>query len=198
MEGHRSTYQHETLKENPLIRRFVWEYTVTLERIICMIEEARLTILGSKFACCVPALDIVGNFLSFGRSKILKQKFNNIQYLNRKRMKKQVRGLLGLCAYGRILIRDISQAEAPLKELTTDNVLWKLNDKFEVFIKLRKMVGEKTTLQTINYEIMSGKVKSEIDSSYIESGAFLMKEDENGKETPVLYESVNLSQLDSQ
>ncbi|MBW0587954.1 hypothetical protein O181_127669 [Austropuccinia psidii MF-1] len=66
IKGPGSTYQHETLKENPLIRRFVWEYAVTLERILFRIEEAGLTISGSKFAWCVPALDIIGHVLSLG------------------------------------------------------------------------------------------------------------------------------------
>ncbi|MBW0481107.1 hypothetical protein O181_020822 [Austropuccinia psidii MF-1] len=70
IEGPRSTYQHETLKENPLIRRFFWEYAVTLERILFRIEEAGITISGSKFACCVPALDIVGHVVSLGGRNI--------------------------------------------------------------------------------------------------------------------------------
>ncbi|MBW0584910.1 hypothetical protein O181_124625 [Austropuccinia psidii MF-1] len=47
IKGPSSTYQHETLKENPLIRRFVWEYAVKLERILFRKEEAGLTVLGS-------------------------------------------------------------------------------------------------------------------------------------------------------
>ncbi|MBW0586951.1 hypothetical protein O181_126666 [Austropuccinia psidii MF-1] len=88
IKGPRSTYQHETLKENQLKRRFVWEYAVTLERIPFRIEEAGLTISGSKFACCVPALDIVGNVVSLGGRKISKQKINKIQNWPRPTTKK--------------------------------------------------------------------------------------------------------------
>ncbi|MBW0583817.1 hypothetical protein O181_123532 [Austropuccinia psidii MF-1] len=90
IKGPRSTYQHETLKENPLIRIFVWEYAVTLERILFRIEEAGLTILGSKFGCCVPALDIVGHVVSLGGRKISKQKINKIQNWPRPTTKKEV------------------------------------------------------------------------------------------------------------
>ncbi|MBW0475257.1 hypothetical protein O181_014972 [Austropuccinia psidii MF-1] len=87
----RSTYQHKTLKENSLIRRFDWEYAVILERILFRIEEAGLTISGSKFSCCVPAVDIVGHAVSLGGRKIPKQKINKIQNWPRPTAKKEAR-----------------------------------------------------------------------------------------------------------
>ncbi|MBW0577794.1 hypothetical protein O181_117509 [Austropuccinia psidii MF-1] len=78
IKGPRSTYNNEPLQENNLIRRFIWEYAVTLERILFRIEEAGLTISGIKFACCVPALDIVGHVVSLNGRKISKQKINKI------------------------------------------------------------------------------------------------------------------------
>jgi len=56
IKGPRSTYGGQRLKENPGIRRFIWEYAVTLERVLFRIEEAGLTVSGKKFSCCVPAL----------------------------------------------------------------------------------------------------------------------------------------------
>ncbi|MBW0502670.1 hypothetical protein O181_042385 [Austropuccinia psidii MF-1] len=92
IKGPRSTYQHEKLKENQLIRRFVWEYAVALERISFRIEEAGLTISGSKYACCVLAPDIVGHVVSLGGRKISKQKINKIQNWLRPTTKKEVGG----------------------------------------------------------------------------------------------------------
>ncbi|MBW0574830.1 hypothetical protein O181_114545 [Austropuccinia psidii MF-1] len=180
-----------TLKENPLIRRFVWKYAVTLERILFRIEEAGLTISGSKFACCVPALDILGHVVSLGGRKISKQKINKIQNWPRPTPKKEVRGVLGLCAYVRMFIKDFSQAAAPLRRLTREDVFWNWDETFEEdFIKLRKIVGEEITLKTLNYEKGSGKIKLAIYSSYIPAGAVLMQEDDNAQDRPVVYESV--------
>ncbi|MBW0489329.1 hypothetical protein O181_029044 [Austropuccinia psidii MF-1] len=53
------------------------------------------------------------------------------------------------------------------------------------------------TLKTLSYEKVSGKIKLEKDSGYIAAGEVLMQEDENGKDRPVQYESVNLSRLES-
>ncbi|MBW0560921.1 hypothetical protein O181_100636 [Austropuccinia psidii MF-1] len=125
IEGPRSTYQYKTLKENPLIRIFVWEYAVTLERLLFSIEEAGLTISGSKFACCVPALDIVGNVVSLGGRKTSKQKINKIQNWPRPTTKKEAREFLGLCTYVKMFIKDFSQALAPLRRLTKEDLLWK-------------------------------------------------------------------------
>ncbi|MBW0537359.1 hypothetical protein O181_077074 [Austropuccinia psidii MF-1] len=74
IKGPRSLYNQETLPENPSIRRFLWQYAITLERILFRIEEAGLTISGSNFSCCVPALDIVGHVVSFKGRAISKQK----------------------------------------------------------------------------------------------------------------------------
>ncbi|MBW0494933.1 hypothetical protein O181_034648 [Austropuccinia psidii MF-1] len=70
IKGPISTYNHKKLNENPLIRRFILEYAVTLERILFRIEDAGLTASGSKFACCVPELDIVGHVVALGGRKI--------------------------------------------------------------------------------------------------------------------------------
>ncbi|MBW0558547.1 hypothetical protein O181_098262 [Austropuccinia psidii MF-1] len=79
MKGPRSAYNNEALQENNLIRRFIWEYAVTLEIILFRIEEAGLTISGIKFACCVPALDIVGKVVSLNGRKISNQNIKEVQ-----------------------------------------------------------------------------------------------------------------------
>ncbi|MBW0545698.1 hypothetical protein O181_085413 [Austropuccinia psidii MF-1] len=112
-------------------RRCVWEYAVTLERILLRIEEEGLTISGSKFACCVPVLDIVGHVVSLRGRKISKQKINKIQNWPRPAAKKEVRGFLGLCAYVRMFIKDFSQVVAPLRILTREDVLWRWDEKGE-------------------------------------------------------------------
>ncbi|MBW0506977.1 hypothetical protein O181_046692 [Austropuccinia psidii MF-1] len=71
--GPRSLYNQEKLPENPSIGRFIWEYSILLERVLFRIE-AGLTISGAKFECCVPALDIVGHVVSFKGRKITKKK----------------------------------------------------------------------------------------------------------------------------
>jgi hypothetical protein len=99
IKGPRSTYNGEVPKENPGIRMFIWEYAVTLERILFRIEEAGLTISGKKFACCVPALDIVGHVVSKEGRRVSKQKKNKITTWPTPADVTELRGFLGLVTY---------------------------------------------------------------------------------------------------
>ncbi|MBW0589318.1 hypothetical protein O181_129033 [Austropuccinia psidii MF-1] len=93
IKGQRSLYNQE-LPEKPSIRRLIWEYVITLERVLFRIEEAGLTISGSKFACCVPALHIVWHVVSFKGRTISKQKSKKIQNWLTPLKKKEIRGSL--------------------------------------------------------------------------------------------------------
>ncbi|MBW0463436.1 hypothetical protein O181_003151 [Austropuccinia psidii MF-1] len=100
----------------------------------------------------------------------------------------EVRGCLGICAYVRMFIKELSQAAALLRRLTREDVIWNWDEKCEeAFIELRKIVGEEITLKTLNYEKGSGKMKLAIDSSYIAASAASIQEDGNGKDRPVPY-----------
>ncbi|MBW0528969.1 hypothetical protein O181_068684 [Austropuccinia psidii MF-1] len=109
IKGQRSLYSQETLPESPFIRRVICEYAITLERVLFRIEEAGLTISGSNFAFCVPALEIVGHVVTFKGSIISKQKIKKIQNYPKTLKMIEIRGFLGLCAYVRLFIENISQ-----------------------------------------------------------------------------------------
>ncbi|MBW0467866.1 hypothetical protein O181_007581 [Austropuccinia psidii MF-1] len=105
----RSLFSQEALKQNPSIRRFIWEYAITLERVLFRIEEEGLDISGSKFACYVPALETGGHVVSLKGRTISKQKIYMIQIWPPPLNNKEIRGSLGLCAYLRIFIENFSQ-----------------------------------------------------------------------------------------
>jgi hypothetical protein len=116
IKGPHSTYGGEVIKENPGIQSFIWEYAVTLERILFRIEEAGLTILGKKFACCVPALDIVGHVVLKEGRRVSKQKKNKITTCPTPENVTKLRGFLGLVTYVRIFIENLSEKAAPLQQ----------------------------------------------------------------------------------
>ena len=99
-----SRYNDEVLKENPGIRRFIWEYAVTLERVLFRIEEAGLTVSGSKFAACVPELEIVGHVVGYHGRTISEKKLNKILTWPVPKDTTEVRGFLGTCVYVRMFI----------------------------------------------------------------------------------------------
>ncbi|MBW0546223.1 hypothetical protein O181_085938 [Austropuccinia psidii MF-1] len=151
-----------------------------------------------KFACCVPALDIVGHVASLNGRKTLQKKTNKIQSWPKPLNKKEVRGFSGLCAYVKMFIQDFSQIASPLRRLTRDNEEREWNTECdEAFEKFRKNVGEEIKLKNFDCEKGAGKIKLAVDSSYIAPGAVLTQEDKDGKDRLVLYESIKFSRMES-
>ncbi|MBW0581521.1 hypothetical protein O181_121236 [Austropuccinia psidii MF-1] len=90
-----------------------------------------------------------------------------------------------------MLIENFSQVASPLPRRTRKDVDWDLDQKCkEAFHKLRRIVGEEITLKKLDYDKGAGKLKLEVDSSYSSVGAVLTQEDKEGKDRPVLYESI--------
>ncbi|MBW0473401.1 hypothetical protein O181_013116 [Austropuccinia psidii MF-1] len=198
IKGPRSLYNQEKLPENPSIRIFIWESAITLERVLFRIEEAGLTISGSKFACCVPALYIVGHVVSFKGRTISKQKINRIQNWPTPLEKKEIRECIVLCAYVRMFIENFSQVASPLRRLTIEDVDWDWDQKCEIaFHKLRRIVGEDINLKKLDYDKGRGKIGISVDSFYIAAGSVLTQEDKEAKDRPLLYESITFSKFES-
>ncbi|MBW0505884.1 hypothetical protein O181_045599 [Austropuccinia psidii MF-1] len=197
IKGPRSTYKNGNLEENDFIR-FIWEYSVTLEKILFRIERAGLTISGKEFSFCVPALDIVGNLVSLNGRRISKQKTNKIQNWPKPLNRKGAGGLLSLYAYLRMFIQIFSQIALPLRRLTREDVEWVWDKKFdEAFQELKETVGEEMTLRNLDHLKEGGRIKSSVDSSYIAAGEVLTQEDTEGRDRPVICESITFSILES-
>ncbi|MBW0582643.1 hypothetical protein O181_122358, partial [Austropuccinia psidii MF-1] len=88
--------------------------------------------------------------------------------------------------------------EYSMTRLTREEVDWDQDQNYEeAFHKLRRIVGEEITLKKLDYDKGSGKINLEVDSSYIAAGVVLTQEDKEGKDRPVLYESITFAKLDS-
>ena len=199
IKGPTSDYKNEKLSTNPGIRRFIWEYAVTLERILFRIEEAGLTISGKKFACCVPALDLVGHVVCKEGRKVSKKKLNKIESWPVPTTPTEVRGFLGVCVYVRMFIKDFSAITKPLRHLTKKDSPWDwTEDCQEAFETLKKIVGQDITLKKLDFSPGAGLIKLSVDSSQFAAGAVLTQEDSDGLDRPVLYESICLSKRESE
>ena len=199
IKGPTSDYNGETLEDNPNIRRFIWEYAITLERILFRIEEAGLTISGKKFACCVPALDLVGHVVCKEGRKASKKKINKIESWPVPTTPTAVRGFLGVCVYVRMFIKHFSTITAPLRHLTRKDSTWNWTEECqEAFEELKRIVGTDITLKKLDYGPQAGLIKLSVDSSNIAAGAVLTQQDPQGLDRPVLYESVVFSKRESE
>ena len=62
----------------------------------------------------------------------------------------------------------------------------------ESFEILKQKVGEDICLKGIDYSEGAGDLKLAVDSSSVAAGAVLMQVDEEGRDRPILYESLTL------
>ncbi|MBW0523858.1 hypothetical protein O181_063573 [Austropuccinia psidii MF-1] len=136
-------------------------------------------------------------FCIIQRKKNLKNKFSKIQNISTPLNKKERRGFFVFCAYVRIFIQNLSKVASPFRRLTREDVDWDWDKKCEALHKLRKIFGEEIALKKFDYDKGGGKIKSEVDSSYIAAGEVLAQEDKEGKDRLVLYESIKFSKLES-
>ncbi|MBW0552027.1 hypothetical protein O181_091742 [Austropuccinia psidii MF-1] len=97
-----------------------------------------------------------------------------------------------------MFIESFSQVASPLRRLTREHADWDWDKKCEeAFHNLRRIVGEEITFKKFDYEKGEGKIKLAVESSYIASGGVPTQENKEGKDRPVLYDSITFSKLES-
>ncbi|PLW57900.1 hypothetical protein PCANC_01042 [Puccinia coronata f. sp. avenae] len=198
IKGPVSDYNNESLPWHSGIRRFIWEYAETLERVLFRIEESGLTVSASKLAACVPALEIVGHVVCKEGRRMAKSKVNKILSWPTPINATEVRGFLGVVVYVRIFIPSLSQICLPLRRLTRKDTdfVWTA-DCEEAFKELKSIVGRDIVLVKISYGPEAGLIRLAVDSSFHAVGAVLTQRDENGWDRPALYESLLFSDVES-
>jgi hypothetical protein len=198
IKGPVSDYDNEVLPWHPGVRRFVWEYATTLERVLFRIEEAGLTVSATKLAACVPALEIVGHVVCKEGRRMAKNKINKILSWPTPLDATEVRGFLGVVVYVRIFIPSLSQICVPLRRLTRKDAefLW-TEDCAKAFEQLKSLVGRDIVLIKVDYGPDAGLLKLAVDSSFHAAGAVLTQADANGLDRPALYESLLFSEVKS-
>ncbi|KAI7945575.1 hypothetical protein MJO29_011963 [Puccinia striiformis f. sp. tritici] len=153
--------------------------------------------IPNNFACCVPALDLVGHVVCKEGRKVAKKQLNKIESWPCPDNPTEVRGFLGVCVYVRMFIPGLSELASPLRKLTRKDADWDWTDDCDLaFQKLKKIIGYDITLKKLDYSEDAGAIKLAVDSSFIAAGVVLSQEDK-GLDRPVLYESVVFTPTES-
>ncbi|KAK4701455.1 hypothetical protein P7C70_g4776, partial [Phenoliferia sp. Uapishka_3] len=198
IKGPTSIYDNERIPENPGIRRFVWEYAITLERVLFRFEEAGLTVSGPKAAAIVPALNIVGTVCSIEGRRMSKATKNKVANFPVPINVSEVRGFLGICTYVRIWIEKFADIARPIRDLTRNGAefIWTTECQ-ESFEQLKQIVGKDLLLAKIEYGAGAGKIILAVDSSQVAAGGVIFQEDSQGKRRPARYESLTFTETES-
>jgi transposase InsO family protein len=187
----------ETLRENPGIRRFIWEHAQDVHRVMHRIKHAGATFSPKKSQICRPEVVIVGQKCTpQGR---LPDDDRVKKILNWPVLKtvKEVRGFLGLCGTVRIWIKNYSELARPLTQLVRKGVefTW-TEERQQSFDTLKKLVSSPPALRPIDYT-SERPVTLQVDTSNIAIGMILSQEDEQGRLRPSRYGSIPLNERES-
>ena len=190
----------EVLKENPRIRRFIWEHALDVHRIMHKVACAGATFAAAKAQICLPEVLIIGQKCNAqGRSPDT-GKVDKIMSWPPLTTAREVRRFLGLCGTIRTWIPNYSKFVRPLTELYHKNAefIWDERQQ-EAFDYLKKLVAASTSLRSIDYESGDPIVLS-VDSS-TEAAGLILSQDvmENGRKVryPARYGSIPMSERES-
>lgn len=171
----------ETIKENPGIRRFVWEHMQNANRIVQRVKHAGGTFSAKKLFICVPEMKIVGHVCTYEGRIPDKSKVQKIKDWPACETVSEVRGFLGTCGILRIFIRDFSYHARPLVHLTRkeEPFVWEEAQQISMDT-LKTAVINSPALKPIDYA--SGReVILAVDSSYIAVGFILFQLGHDGR-----------------
>lgn len=187
----------EVLKENPGIRRFVWEHANDVHRIMHRIEQAGATFSPKKTQICRPEVVIVGQKCTPEGRLPDEDKVEKILNWKPLTTVTEVRGFLGLCGTVRIWIKNYSALARPLTELVRikEEFVWDQRRQ-EAFDQLKRIISEVPALRTIDYESNQPVILS-VDSSKIAAGFILSQCDESGKRRPARFGSLPMNEREA-
>ena len=158
IKGPKSRYlnskgEEERIKENPGIRRFIWEHLNDLHRILHRIGEAGGTVSGKKLQLCRSEVEIVGQKCSRQGREPTDTRAQRIKDWPTPANLTEVRGFLGLCGTVRIWIKDYSRIASPLNDLTRKETEFKWGEaQKKAFERLKALVSSAPALKPIDYQ----------------------------------------------
>ena len=187
----------ETLRENPGIRRFIWEHAVDMHRIMHRVKDAGGTFSGLKTQICLPEVVILGHKCTPEGRTPEDNRVSKIMNWPDLKNPTSVRGFLGLCGTVRIWIPNYSQLARPLTELTHKNAEFVWDERRQqAFDMLKQLVSSAPALHPIDYQSDRPVILS-VDSSYIAAGFILSQVDENGRRRPARYGSLPFNEREA-
>ena len=165
---------YETIPENPLIRRFVWEHLQNVNRIIQRMRYCGGTFSGPKaFLCCAETV-VVGHRCTYEGQKPEDRIATTVLTWPPCSSKTQVRAFLGTVGQLRMFIHNYAKKASPLTKLTA-NIPFEWKDEHVIAMDLLKDgVRNAPALRVIVYD---WETHLAVDSSYMGTGFYIYQID---------------------
>lgn len=188
---------YETLKDNPGIRRFIWEHACDVNRIFHRMGCAGGTFSAKKLYIGVPEMTVLGQTCTYEGRIPDESKVSKIKNWPVPKNVTEVRGFLGTCGVVRIWIQGFAQLAKPLVELTKDNVPFEITDEcIQAMDALKQKVMAAPALRPIDYKSDLPVILA-VDSSYIAVGWILSQLDQEKRKRPSRYGSISWNDRES-
>lgn len=155
IKGPKSRYNDEPIPENPNIRKFIYEYATTLDRVLLHLISAGITASGLKTTLAALSLKIVGTVVSYDGWHLEHGLVAKIQKWPEPRNVSEVRSFLGTAGCGRKWIKNFSLIAKPLTSLlrATDDCDFIFDEQARSAMqKLKDLVTSSPVLIAIDYD----------------------------------------------
>lgn len=211
VKGPKSTYNDELMPGSD-VRKFIYEYATSLDRVFARLIVAGFTASGTKLVLATPRVTIVGSSVSAKGWHLEHGMATKILNWPTPRSMTELRGFLGVAGVARRWIKGFSLIAKPLTLLIrkTDNP----DDSF-VFTQdgqramdaLKKLISSPPVLRPIDYNTAryvsrhsvrqsNGEVTVAVDSSMYGAGFILYQQNEIERH-PALFGSCTFNQVES-
>jgi hypothetical protein len=147
------TYDNEEIASG--IRKYVYEYITTLDRILVRFITVGITASGWKFILAMPKLGIVGTTVSKEGWHLSHGLINKVLNWPVPTNVTEVQGFLRTMGVGRKWIKGFSVIAKPLTQLTrgSDREFLFNNEALEAQEKLKELVSKAPILVCLNYDL---------------------------------------------
>ena len=163
----------ETIKENPGIRRFVWEHFQDLNRIVQRMKYSGGTFSGFKSTLCAREIMVLGHRCTPEGRLPDDIKVKAIVNWGPCKDLSDVRSFLGTIGVCRLFIKNFAHRAHHLVKLTRKGAEWEFGqDQLTAMEDLKGALLESPALRPIDYHSESPVVLS-VDTSYIAVGYLL-------------------------
>ena len=204
IKGPKSRYEKEdgtydTIKENPGIRKFVWEHFQNLNRVVQRMKYCGGTFSGPKTVLCAEEIVVVGHRCTSDGRKPEVDRVGIISRWPECKTVTDVRMFLGTVGVCRIFIKDFARLAEPLNKLLRKNVPFEWGqEQVDSMKNLKAALENAVPLGNIDYE-SEGTVVLSVDTSWRAVGFYIYQEtaDTNKKKTYIKFGSITMNEREA-
>ena len=190
---------YERIKENPGIRKFVWEHFQNLNRVVQRMKYCGGTFSGPKTILCAEEITVVGHRCTVDGRKPDTDRVGIISRWPACKNITDVRMFLGTVGVCRIFMKDFARIAEPLNKLLRQNVTFEWGPEQENSMKsLKETLENAVPLGNIDYE-GEGTVVLSVDTSWRAIGFYVYQESvtKEKKKTYIKFGSITMNEREA-